>query len=889
MLFRSSHNICPTQLACIGEVLGSIINTNCNYNFQLNWEPMLQLFSSLQKRSTRNTYLFPENSEFIFMSKIPKIIHKLRKYLPPESGIQIFNYVKQFIGPINTKNTNHIIYLECFLRTDSQLSKADYEPWLNELLELWKLRLYDISLNNPMLSILSSLAKYHYEIDWDPHMEMIFERIIEQVKKPKSDMIIADASMLYSINIDSKVNRHAAKLAVYMLKPHPDGRSKVFGYIKQCIMIIRSTLYSSKIGFEFIHNLLLQLTRRMRYENSSGKINYDQKVKDIDIYQILDLIIEVIDPCMLNMNVSQELVLSIEYIAYMYPNKAFEHYIPMLLKFLDGYDIPHASPLRYLNYIINPILFHPNHPKKFQYIDSILRYSINEVISIESENNVIALSVIGKILFHIPLTDRNCMRNTYNKHSKKGAVSYDNYLIEIEKKNEFEYNYHLMLNSIEEKICDLLNKIYTLLKNKAKSEKNQPIGNLTSIVHMIITSLCNNSTDELFSHLLGNFKEFIASDGYPNAIKEVSIMIRAFSRRDPSTTAKLIPFLFRKLTFKEFDEIIWETGIGKFLKSIPKWYEAAREYTLNNCLPDDKLKYYASIICDLLAEDINAYTEYKTQIDIVLTLLLANKNKHCASIARKLISSIIEGQVALNGTMKTMISHLGNLLECYKIIGKFDYDMLNLNWRRHTKEGFEICRDLIQIICFDLGNYIFESTIDTNEVSSIWLKVITNIIPVLLPWIQKMGESKFVFIEKVLMKITKDDTLTKFFITLRLHLLSLVIKVTKKITPCFKNQTTQKLASKSMKCLIAIINITSNNDSFNPYLNKFIGDKTLYRNPILKEHTRNYFFHYTNIYNTFHDAIGITHRIYETPFPELKIAVNDILNIMGCLSKLVFL
>ena len=68
-----------------------------------------------------------------------------------------------------------------------------------------------------------------------------------------------------------------------------------------------------------------------------------------------------------------------------------------------------------------------------------------------------------------------------------------------------------MLNSIEEKICDLLNKIYTLLKNKAKSEKNHQIGNLTPIVHMIITCLCNNSTDELFSHLLNNFKEFITS------------------------------------------------------------------------------------------------------------------------------------------------------------------------------------------------------------------------------------------------------------------------------------------------------------------------------------------------------------------------------------------
>jgi hypothetical protein len=377
--------------------------------------------------------------------------------------------------------------------------------------------------------------------------------------------------------------------------------------------------------------------------------------------------------------------------------------------------------------------------------------------------------------------------------------------------------------------------------------------------------------------LLEKVKELVTSDVYPNAGGELAVIVKAFARRDSLTANTLISLLFKKLTFKDTSDQ-WKGGVGKFIESsLAKWYEEAKMYSLNDGLPEVKFSQYIQVIGNILSEDINAYKEYKAKINTLLALLLADKGKK--SQAKVLFQSILLGQLSFNASMKVIDED--KIIELHKEIGEFDSKKLKLEWKVHTKEGFEICRELIQFIGIGLGEYVLSSS-ESNEVIMIWFKVIAVVVPSCLPWIQKEGTTDFNFTLSILRKATSNnESLIEFFKTLRRQLLGLALKVAGKVIPTLINQTNQKFANKIFKCLLSLSNIDYTHSEIEVYPKILPIDKKTYKDPTIKNNVRKYMFYYRKTGYLLFEITRKLQRINESSFDELKDSLHCLLDTLN--------
>ena len=275
------------------------------------------------------------------------------------------------------------------------------------------------------------------------------------------------------------------------------------------------------------------------------------------------------------------------------------------MRFLDDYNIPHNPALSYINSILYPLLFHPTFSKKFLYLSLILDYSIKEVITVSSENNSLALDIIGLIFYFNPLPHQICLEDAYKgvmkKRGEKGTADYGAYLLERRKNSEFEYYYHDMCNTVETKLCDVVTRIFATLEVKEKPSKKDEGHEYIQRVLEIGEAISTNSTPELFEIVLTMFRTFLTNEPHPNSIKEISMLIKQFNRRDPAAIAKIVvPYVYQAVIHKEENAKLWTTPLGIYFKTAcPSLYSAAAKYSLNS-VSAERLKYYCNLLGNVL-------------------------------------------------------------------------------------------------------------------------------------------------------------------------------------------------------------------------------------------------------------------------------------------------
>eukprot|EP00826_Nyctotherus_ovalis_P049172 TRINITY_DN5896_c0_g1_i1.p1 TRINITY_DN5896_c0_g1~~TRINITY_DN5896_c0_g1_i1.p1 ORF type:complete len:263 (+),score=97.73 TRINITY_DN5896_c0_g1_i1:118-906(+) len=160
-----SRKLNVTEVLVAVKVVEQLVKGKSKMRFKLPWQPVLQLLITLTKEGRAN-HLYPFHEKLEVVSKLPKLIGRLRKYFPPESGIEIFDYLKDFIGPPKARNGPYFLYLDCLIHTGHKLPKEMYEPWLRQVLLMLK-QSPPKGFAAAALSVLSKLAKNHYEIEWE--------------------------------------------------------------------------------------------------------------------------------------------------------------------------------------------------------------------------------------------------------------------------------------------------------------------------------------------------------------------------------------------------------------------------------------------------------------------------------------------------------------------------------------------------------------------------------------------------------------------------------------------------------------------------------------------------------------------------------------------------
>lgn len=918
MIFQTGINIRPAELGDSLLALEKLLVGNVKGFFTMNWEPVFQLLRTVLDTTRRKTYYPPATDDMKIKEALPRVIYKLKKFFPIDSGLQIYNYVKGYIGSARIQDGFHMFVLHEMLRTDAKVPKDQYEPWMKEILALWDSNSLNRIFGSAAMSLISALSRSHYEIDWEPYMDSLFTHIMNciywQTQEGVFHVNVNKFSGFFAPeeNLSGNVARYCAKLAIYMIKPHPEGKSRALNYIEKCLCFMKNGLYGVKrqgsIGFietKFIQSLLFNMCNRLKLEKTCKRISEEQKLKPIDIRAFTELIIDVLEPCLLVHTTSQNIVNSLNLICFLYPEKAFDHYIPKFVKFFDDYTIPHFPALSYLYTILTPLIFSENFPKKFYYINLLLEHSIKEVISVGDNNNLMALKIIENIFNFMPLTHQKCLENTYAIYAKNKGItkSYDAFLHEKKKSNELEFYYHEMQNNLEPKMTEVLSRIFEIIAVREKPTNKEEDHSICDTIFYIASSIVNNSTQELFDILRNQFKTFITDGAKPNALKEVTCLIHNFSKRDPINMQKIIvPYVFKNLVNEENNPKIWNSPLGLFIqKSNPEWYNLVSKYSLNKYLDEESFVYYCGILGSVLLHSLDSYSLNKDKIHILLTLLLLENNNEKNKQAGHLLQSILFGRTEFIEISKPLPeqkrwSDPENILNSYKKIGQFDETRLEIQLKGYTKDRFEECRELIEKFGFKVGEFINELSAKSNASESVntilgWLHLSSKIIQGCIRIIQKDSEIKFNLSEQMFIKIFENDAkLLEFYKTLRVRLLNLLNNITLKLLPIFANQLSPKLAKKNLDSLLNSLLV-----HWSPLANKDLihqlndnMNRKMYQNPTIKDYVRKSRYYIRKIYGLPYQLCACFERNLEIPNETIKLAVNNLIDTLAYVSDMVF-
>ncbi len=293
-------------------------------------------------------------------------------------------------------------------------------------------------------------------------------------------------------------------------------------------------------------------------------------------------------------------------LAYLNPEKAFERYIPKLLRFCEDPNITHDSTLRNLRAIINPLLFSETFPKKFFYLNMILETAIKEVIAVISTSNKLALDLISNLLHFLPLPHKTCLQEAYQSTTPKPTIPYSRFLLALKQSHDDVYFYHVLCNSMEDRLCELLSRILTNMDGREKPNKDD-IDDYSQIVQDVAENMYRNMMQPVFDGQVAQLMSFLKGGVHLNCLNEISMLLRSMAKRAPQAVADaIIPHVLHALLRKATDAAPWTSPLGAYFKlAAPALHEKAAKFSLNTFISNDHCAYYCNMLCPILLYDIH--------------------------------------------------------------------------------------------------------------------------------------------------------------------------------------------------------------------------------------------------------------------------------------------
>ena len=883
-IFQPKRELLPCELWKLLHGLSELINNKCKFQFTLPWESVMKLLEFTYRPNKRSSLIMSKSEIRFSAENLDKVVTGIRKCLPLDSGLQIYNYIKSFLCPEEFEKRNYQSHLCTLLRTDHQVPKEIYEPWMKDVLTLLSWGTVNKEFKIYAFNLLANLKEKHYEINWDPYIDTLFQGVIpiciEGIRSGKKE-VSQDA---------------AAKLIIFLMQPHPEGKCRAYEYTEQILEMLKFGLYPSsrdlrveKNSGSFIEALVYYVCYRLKLESHCKRIKEEQKLTKIDVYQFVELIIEVLEPTLLCFKMSDEVLHTLCYLGYLNPVRVLDHYVPKLLAVLDDYAITHIPALEYLYSLVSPLLLTSESPRRFLYLKNIINKVLREILTVDSGTNSVPLCIIGNILYEIPLPHSNFLKTLYKDSN------YDHILKELKKTNEQAFYYHELLNGMEEQVNNLLDKVFAVAETMPKPSKKDNSRSFIDRVSLIAKSIAMNSTDNMFKMVLEKFKTFITSRINDNCIPEISEIIYHFCLRDPEAVADIIfPYAFKNLLTKKTDTKLWESLLGQYIKtSMNEWYDISNKYKLKEFITKNAFEYYCELIKSVMNIDGSAYNRYKEEVIALIVLLILDKDKKRNNIATKLIDQLLWGKLSHKNRSKYLneLSKWKNPLESYKAIGLFNEEMVEVQWKPMTKTNLEDAKEIIETLCFKLGQYVLDTlSKDNDSIIVTWLKISKSIG---LDWfdiIRKEGTLTFSSVSSLLQQIAGKE-INDYFLTLRRRLLGLTIKIVEKVIPFIDTQITPRLVKNLLNSLltsIKTVNAKSNNKNDKALALKRY-HSALVKNPTIKTYSVNYASYSNKIWTIQRDIAKCFEKSNEEPFVEFQRAFECALELYKHVPDMVIL
>lgn len=166
---------------------------------QLPWRPLYEFYRGIVKQPVR---FFPRE----FLDVLHTFIKGSNRFFTVDSTAEILATMMPLISPLDKKSlSTHLHELCLFLPTLPYHAEngQGYHLWMNDLLMLWDSCNNSASVNHNLMALMARLAKHNSgRIDWEPHMDVMFTRIMRSLKLPVLYKSTTQPRASYSESLD---------------------------------------------------------------------------------------------------------------------------------------------------------------------------------------------------------------------------------------------------------------------------------------------------------------------------------------------------------------------------------------------------------------------------------------------------------------------------------------------------------------------------------------------------------------------------------------------------------------------------------------------------------------------------------------------------------------
>jgi len=881
----SAKNLLPSEATELAQFLETFTKMKIKGKFTLDWKQAYQLLELLFNEQIRTGYHIPYSNKMPLQDYIPKIIRRLKKYFPINSGHAIFKYLKSFIGKNPNETQRHIFYLQLLIRTDKKVKEEHFKIWMEELFVLWEQKEASKTFSAIAISLLAEFAKGHNEFYWEPYIDVIIKRALSWVKEMSFSS--QDSSNEALEDLEKRINRSgivtAANLVISMINAETE--AKIISMLKAIVPIIKEELQSSVSNkskslnaLKFTYFFLYSLCLRIKHEKATKKPLKYKLSKDL-LQEIVIVFSEVLQyPLYYPIKYVSD-INPISLAAFMCPEMILDSFIPKLISFCGNSETMHDQPIQRLNDLISPLILSEELiPKRFYYLNQILESAIEELTFVSLEVSRLALKTIANILYFLPILTNDHLKKVYKEERK------ENYMEYLKRIEEHELHYHSLVNSLEKKMNLIFDKIFYHVEIQGTSTST--LSSYAKALEYFVESIFPNLSKEIAGQLFNRFIEFFNKQVQSYCLTEITTLLVGFISRLPEEVEnKFLPILFRNIMKKEVSDN-WSTPLGELIKEyFPNLYAKAKDYSINPYISSKDLIFYCDVLCIVL--EAGSFGDVKKLETLIILLLLEVENKKYAS---KIFKGLLQGTTLLypKPIPIEQQSIFKDLLNGYKIIGKFNKKDLIPEWYYPKVDKLEIIQILIETYCLSFGetaHTILTTKKSTNNLPVLngWLRFMQGVVPSCLSILHKEG--KTLGLSDAFFKDNKK--LKEFFNNLRINLLTLFSKIINTV----KEQgllelTSTNLAKQLLKCTCSLLNLVVPKTSIVNKGDNSSTTKRRFNNPLIPSRVIKYSYYHIKLMNIYNKLFHKFEQYSEQVHPIIVEVIQRIPWIIEHMSKI---
>lgn len=516
-------------------------------DLQLEWRPLYDLCIRALDKSKSGIGMYRYFSTF--ESTLFTAIKNCKLYFPASATQEILDEFRSKLCPFNVDGISTAIqYLELFLPTAMKPEEAPigYNLWLNEFMNLWEACPNAGSWENNMMWIFSGLASYQMGyVDWEPYVEGMFVRFQRCLQLPVN---FKQRQLGKQFKIDTSA------MAIWIIcSLHKD--NSTFFHLEKLMQTLESYFYPANTGRwtiklrELLKKLTFFFVQRLhweRFKKPSWNNNVPDhfKLTDDDIDRFVNILKPCVEPAMYSRLGSQDVILTLSYLASLRPNLIIPGILDKLYASMDSLTEPHklTSSMMAVVAVGRHMVqgTHNNYPEGPTHVIPLLMALLPGIDPNDIRKSYVTFNFIVRFVSMVPLINCSDAYNHYNNLTEEehllceATAGFEDFVLQF---------FDKLIVWVDSSSLDFV-RLEQMASNNNSKNRSESIAE--SAVGSLVHAVLNQCSPSIFHSALRKVYNFVADRILEVQVagKLVAVVVRAFSMVNPKETLKVfLPYL----------------------------------------------------------------------------------------------------------------------------------------------------------------------------------------------------------------------------------------------------------------------------------------------------------------------------------------------------------